>query len=322
MQKLLDPTLLFFAFGMFAGSVRSNLEIPAQASKMLCQLLLIALGLKGGFALAKSGFDQNVLTSLGCAILLATLVPIIGYFLLRKILPAFDAVGMAASYGSVSAVAFIAATQRLEDAGVPFGGHMSAAMAIMESPAIILAVVAAGFLRNAGPAAGPSTTLRPGKVLHESLTDGTQLLLLGSMVIGYVTAEPGRTALQPLFIDLFKCVLALFLLDMGLMVARNLGKLSGGQAPVLIYAVLSPFAHAALALLACQALHIPAGDGALLMTLAASSSFIAVPAVLRLAVPEANPSLYFGLSLTLNFPLNLVFGIPLWIELARRYLPA
>ena len=319
MQKLLDPTLLFFAFGMFAGIVRSNLEIPAQASKMLCQLLLIALGLKGGFALAKSGFDQNVLTSLGCAILLATLVPIIGYLLLRKFLPAFDAVGMAASYGSVSAVAFIAATQRLEDAGVGFGGHMSAAMAIMESPAIILAVIAAGFLRNqSGDAAGSG--IKPGKILHESVTDGTQMLLLGSMVIGYVSAEPGKAVLQPVFLDLFKCILALFLLDMGLLVARNLGKLSLGQKPAFAYALLAPLVHAGIALLCCHAFGIRAGDGALLMTLAASASFIAVPAVLRHAVPEANPTLYFGLALAVNFPLNLTLGIPLWIELARRYL--
>jgi len=319
MQKLLDPTLLFFGFGMFAGLVRSNLEIPAQASRMLCQMLLISLGLKGGFALAKSGFDQSVLTDLGCAILLATLIPLLGYFLLRKFLPPFDAVGVAASFGSVSAVAFIAATQRMEDAGLAFGGHMSAAMAIMESPAIILAVIAAGFLRNqSGDAA--ASGIKPGKILHESLTDGTQILLLGSMVIGYVSAEPGKAVLQPVFLDLFKCILALFLLDMGLMVARNLSKVSWGQAPVLAYAAISPFVHAAIALLFCRWFSITAGDGALLMTLAASSSFIAVPAVLRLTVPEANPSLYFGLSLTINFPLNLLVGIPLWIELAQRFL--
>jgi len=319
MAKLLDPTLLFFAFGMFAGLVRSNLEIPAQASRMLCQMLLISLGLKGGFALAKSGFDQSVATGLGCAILLATLIPLLGYFLLRKFLPPFDAVGVAASFGSVSAVAFIAATQRMEDAGLAFGGHMSAAMAIMESPAIILAVIAAGFLRNQSGDA-KAGGIKAGKILHESLTDGTQILLLGSMVIGYVSAEPGKAVLQPVFLDLFKCILALFLLDMGLMVARNLGKVSWGQAPVLAYAGLAPFAHAAIALLLCRWFSIPAGDGALLMTLAASSSFIAVPAVLRLTVPEANPSLYFGLSLTINFPVNLLVGIPLWIELARRYL--
>jgi len=319
MQKLLDPTLLFFGFGVFAGLVRSNLEIPAQASRMLCQMLLISLGLKGGFALAKSGFDQSVVTGLGCAVLLATLIPILGYFLLRRFLPPFDAVGVAASFGSVSAVAFIAATQRMEDAGLAFGGHLSAAMAIMESPAIILAVIAAGFLRSrSGDTA--SEGIGPGRILHESLTDGTQILLLGSMVIGYVSAEPGKAVLQPVFLDLFKCILALFLLDMGLMVARNLGKVSWGQAPVLAYAGIAPFAHAGLALGLAWLLALPAGDAALLMVLSASASYIVVPAVLRYAIPEANPSMYLGLALGITFPLNILIGIPLYTFAAQAVL--
>ena len=245
MPKVLDPTLLFFAFGMFAGLVRSNLEIPAQASKMLAQLLLIALGLKGGFALAHSGFGPEVLAGLGCALFLATAIPVLGYLSLRRLLPRFEAIALAASFGSVSAVAFIAATQRLEDAGLNFGGYMSAAMAIMESPAIVLAVVAAGFARHA--AGGPHASVRPGRILHESLTDGTQMLLLGSMLIGYVSGDPGKAILQPVFLDLFRCILALFLLDMGLLVARNLGKLSLDQKPALVYALVAPFVHAALA---------------------------------------------------------------------------
>jgi hypothetical protein len=277
---------------------------------MLAQLLLIALGLKGGFALAHSGFGPEVLAGLGCALFLATAIPVLGYLSLRRLLPRFEAIALAASFGSVSAVAFIAATQRLEDAGLNFGGYMSAA--------IVLAVVAAGFARHA--AGGPHASVRPGRILHESLTDGTQMLLLGSMLIGYVSGDPGKAILQPVFLDLFRCILALFLLDMGLLVARNLGKLSLDQKPALVYALVAPFVHAALALLCCRALGLHAGDGALLMTLAASASFIAVPAVLRQAVPEANPTLYFGLALAVNFPLNLIFGIPLWIELARRYL--
>ena len=318
MPKLLDPTLLFFAFGMVAGLARSNLEIPAQASKMLAQLMLISLGLKGGFALAHSGFGPEVLAGLGCALFLATAIPVLGYLSLRRFLPVFDTIGLAAGFGSVSAVAFIAATQRLEDAGLAFGGHLSAAMAIMESPAIVLAVVAAGFARRR--VGQDATSVGPGKILHESLTDGTQMLLLGAMLIGYLSGDAGKAMLQPVFLDLFKCILALFLLDMGLLVARNLGKLSLDQKPALVYALVAPLVHAALALACCRALGLRAGDGALLMTLAASASFIAVPAVLRHAVPEASPTLYFGLAIAVNFPLNLLFGIPLWIELARRYL--
>ena len=225
LPKVLDPTLLFFAFGMFAGLVRSNLEIPAQASKMLAQLLLIALGLK-------SAQPSPARTSgLGCALFLATAIPVLGYLSLRRLLPRFEAIALAASFGSVSAVAFIAATQRLEDAGLNFGGYMSAAMAIMESPAIVLAVVAAGFARHA--AGGPHASVRPGRILHESLTDGAQLLLLGAMLVGILSGENGQKMMAPFSVDLFKGMLAFFLLDMGLTAARNFPLLKG-QSPMLL----------------------------------------------------------------------------------------
>ncbi len=271
-----------------------------------------------GICLSEVGFYSQVIWCLGCAILLATLIPIIGFLALRRSLPTFDAIALAASFGSVSAIGFIVATQRLEDAGIAFGGHMSATMAIMESPAIILAVAAAAFFRNKTGAEGGTLQIR--EVLHEALTDGTQLLLLGAMLIGFITAEAGKPILQPLFIDLFKCILALFLLDMGQQVARNLGKVSLGQKSALTYTLVTPLIHAGLALVCCQVFSIGAGDGVLLMTLAASSSFFAVQEVLRHAVPEANPTLYFGLALGLNCPLNLTLGIPLWINLSPRYL--
>jgi hypothetical protein len=159
-----------------------------------------------------------------------------------------------------------------------------------------------------------------GKILHESFTDGAQLLLLGAMVVGLLTGEAGKTAMQPFSGDLFKGMLAFFLLDMGLMTARNLPTVRG-HSPVLIgYAVLGPVAHAGLALGLAILLSLPVGDGALLMVLAASASYIAVPAVLRYALPEANPSLYFGLSLGVTFPLNILFGIPVYVSLAQSFL--
>lgn len=320
MNKLLDPTFLFFAFGVLAGALRSNLEIPSQASRMLSQFLLVALGLKGGFALAKSGLHPEAVKGLLCGLALATTVPALAFLALRRLTGVFDAIGLAASCGSVSAVAFIAATQRLEEAGLTFGGHMSAAMALMETPAIVLAVVAARAVRgNADPASGTG-----GKgawhVLRESLTDGTQVLLLGSMAVGWLSGEAGRTALNPMVGDLFKCVLCIFLLDMGLLAARKFMELGGCSWKLVAFMLVAPAVHAGLALLLCRAAGLSPGDGALLMTLAASSSFIAVPAVLRHAVPEANPSVYFGLSLGLNFPLNMTLGIPAWIMLAQRFL--
>jgi uncharacterized protein len=334
LHNLVDPAILFFLVGVLAGLVRSNLEIPAPISRFLSMYLLMALGLKGGFALAASGLNAQVAAGLGIAVLLAVVVPLLGYALLKRWVSGFDAAALAATYGSVSAVTFITATGYLDRIGLPYGGHMAAAMALMESPAIVLAVLLANRLRqqHTAPAGvvvghGGAATLAgpPGggaptdwrKLLHESFTDGSQLLLIGAMVVGLLTGEAGREAMQPFSGDLFKGMLAFFLLDMGLMAARNLPGLRG-QSPVLLaYGVVAPLLHAALAWALARAAGLSAGDTALLMTLAASASYIAVPAVIRYAIPEANPSLYFGLSLGLTFPLNLLLGIPLYPQLAQ-----
>ena len=326
MQNLLDPAILFFIFGVLAGAVRSNLEIPPAISRFLSLYLLMALGLKGGFALSVSGLTSTVAISLAAAVALAIYVPLIGYFFLKRFVSGFDAAAVAATYGSVSAVTFVTAVQYLENQGVSYGGHMAAAMALMESPAIIMAVVFANALRQkAGVAAEvvaaslkPKVSIR--KILHESFTDGAQLLLIGAMAIGLLTGESGKAAMQPFSGDLFKGMLSFFLLDMGLIAARNLPQVRG-KSPVLVaYAVVGPMVHAALALALAYALQLSAGDGALLMVLAASASYIAVPAVLRYALPESNPSLYFGLSLGVTFPLNILFGIPVYASIAKAVL--
>ena len=336
MQNLLDPAILFFVFGVLAGALRSNLEIPAQISKFLSLDLLMALGLKGGFSLAQSGWSTTVAAGIGAAMLMALVVPALGYAFLRRHVAGFDAAAVAAAYGSVSAVTFVTAMQILESQGLPFGGHMTVAMVVMESPAIIMAVLLASMLRHAqtapagvrvgaGGAAvlgrgsgGPGVPLR--RVLHESFTDGAHLLLLGSMAVGFLSGPAGQAMMKPFSGDLFKGMLAFFLLDMGLMVARNFAT-ARSQSPVLIgYAALSPLVHAAIALGLAVLLQLPAGDAALLMVLSASASYIVVPAVLRYAIPEANPSLYFGLSLGVTFPLNILVGIPLYTAVARGVL--
>jgi hypothetical protein len=269
--------------------------------------------------------------SLGAAIALAVIVPFIGYQFLRRWVAGFDAAAVAATYGSVSAVTFVTAVQYLENQGVAYGGHMAASMALMESPAIIMAVVIANTLRQQTATAGvtlqaggaatlgmgsPKAGVSMGKILHESFTDGAQLLLLGSMAVGLLSGDAGKAAMQPFSGDLFKGMLAFFLLDMGLMAARNLGQVKG-KSPILVaYAVVAPLVHASLALGLAWLLDLPVGDAALLMVLAASASYIAVPAVLRYAIPEANPSLYFGLSLGVTFPLNILFGIALYTQVA------
>jgi len=324
MPNFVDPAILFFVFGMLAGLLRSNLEIPPQIARFLSLYLLMALGLKGGFALAQSGMTTEVVVSLGAALVMAILVPMLGYLTLRQFLNGFDAAAIAATYGSVSAVTFITAVQYLDTHGISFGGHMAAAMALMESPAIVLAVVLANHARQtaaikaSGAVAAGNAPL--GRILHEALTDGAQLLLLGAMLIGVLTGESGQAAMKPFSVDLFKGMLAFFLLDMGLLAARNMGKLKGQSVWLLVYAIAGPLVHAGIALLLSWSLGLPVGNGVLLMVLAASASYIAVPAVIRHAIPEANPTLYFGMSLGLTFPLNILVGIPLYVQLAQRCL--
>ena len=322
MTNFLDPAILFFIFGVFAGSVKSNLEIPPQISRFLSLYLLMALGLKGGFALHKSGFTSEIGISLGIAIFLAVIIPIIGYLLLRRALNAFDAAAIAATYGSVSAVTFITATQYLDQFQIEYGGHMAAAMALMESPAIILAIVLANKARMANSLdknAIPEPT-SISKILHESFTDGAQLLLMGSMLVGLISGDAGQKLMAPFSIDLFKGMLAFFLLDMGLMAARNIKGLKGKPPATLLYAIGSPLSHALLALALCKLFGLPLGNTILLMVLAASASYIAVPAVLRHALPEVNPGLYMGMSLGITFPFNIIIGIPLYTVLAKLFL--
>jgi hypothetical protein len=331
MNNLLDPAILFFAFGLFAGLIRSNLEIPPQIAKFLSLYLLMALGLKGGFALAESGLTTSVASSLLAAMLMAFLVPVLGYTLLKRHVPAFDAAAIAASYGSVSAVTFVTAMQYVESQQIAVGGHMAVAMVLMESPAIIVAVVLANLLRSQHASgtqqlrvtpqgtllatqSGPGTSVKD--ILHESLTNGTHLLLLASLAIGFLSGDAGKAVMKPFSTDLFKGMLAFFLLDMGLTVARNLREVQGKAPLLLLYASVSPFVHAGLALAVALAFRLPLGDTALLMVLSASASYIVVPAVLRYAIPEANPAVYLALPIGVTFPINILLGIPIYTWVA------
>jgi hypothetical protein len=318
MTNLLDPSILFFIFGIFAGLVKSNLEIPQPISRFLSLYLLMALGLKGGFALNKSGFTPEIAISLGLAIALAVLIPLLSYNLLKHKLDKLDAAAIAATYGSISAVTFITTTQVLDQSGIAYGGHMAAAMALMESPAIIIAIVLANRIRQQRQGTTTSHTSL-GKVLHESFTDGGQLLLLGSLVVGLISGDSGHKVMAPFSIDLFKGLLAFFLLDMGLVAARSIGELKGKPPATLVFAFMAPPLHALLALGLCHLFSVPLGDTILLMLLAASASYIAVPAVLRHAMPEVNPALYMGMSLGITFPLNIILGIPIYSAIARYF---
>lgn len=333
MQNLLDPAILFFAFGLLAGALRSNLEIPPAISKFLSLYLLMALGLKGGFALAHSGLTPGIAVSLVAAMVMAFVVPVMGYAFLKRRVSGFDAAAVAASFGSVSAVSFVTAMQYLDSAGLEFGGHMAVAMVLMESPAILVAMVLANHLRQArtatvavgggvaalgggagsAPAGGPSV----GKILHESFTNGPHLLLLGALAVGFISGDAGKAVMQPFAGDLFKGMLAFFLLEMGLMVSRHFSSARKASPVLLAYALLGPWLHASLALGLAWVLGMSVADTALLMVLSASASYIVVPAVLRHAIPEANPALYMGLSLGVTFPMNILVGIPAYTAMAQ-----
>ena len=329
MNNLLDPAVLFFVFGVCAGLLRSNLEVPPQIARFLSLYLLMSIGLKGGFSLAQSGFGPQVVGTLLAAAALSLIVPAAGYLLLRRKLSRFDAAAVAATYGSVSATTFITATQYLDSQGIDFGGHMAVALVLMESPAILMAMALAAWARRqeaaaqagkglgvgAAPAAGAPSVAH---VVREAFTDGANLLLLGSLVIGFVTGDSGKAMMEPFSGALFKGMLALFLLDLGLLVARQLPGLREVHPALLLYGVFGPLAHGLVAMGLAALLGLPAGDTILLVVLAASSSYIVVPAVLRHAIPEANPGLYLGLSLAVTFVFNILIGIPLYSEVVMR----
>lgn len=313
MSILLDPAILFFVFGIVAGLMRSNLAIPEQISKFLSLYLLMALGIKGGVALSKSGFTPDIGIVIGIGLFLALIIPMVSYLVLKRFLNGYDSAAVAATYGSVSAVTFVTATQYLQTMGIEFSGVMAAVMALMESPAIIMAVALAAWYRA-------NRTVSVKGILHESFTDGAHLLLLAALVIGYVTGDAGMAVMKPFTGDLFKGLLAFFLLDMGLKVAERIPDLKGKSPFLLAYAVAFPLIHSILALGLCLAFSVSVGNAILLMVLAASASYIAVPAVVRHAIPEANPSVYFGLSLGITFPFNILVGIPLYTQLAQSFI--
>ena len=330
---LIDPAILLFFFGILAGAVRSNLEIPAAAAKFCSLYLLLVIGFKGGVNLATTGFTAAMGWALLAAFLLALAVPAWSFAVLRRRLGAFDAAAIAATYGSVSAVTFITAQSFAEKEGLDPGGYMAIALVLMESPAIIMAVLLANYVRaqvkaqpspaaasaasgTAGAASGPQP-LSIRNVLHEAFTDGAHLLLLGGVLVGFLTGEAGKKAMMP-FTDLQKGVLAFFLLDMGLLVAARARDMKLGSAFLGGFGILMPLFNAAVALGLAMMFGLSDGDAFLLVVLAASASYIVVPAVVRYAIPEANPSLYFTMSLAITFPFNIVFGLPLYLWVVER----
>lgn len=308
LQNFLSPPVLFFFLGLIAALARSDLEIPQPIPKFLSLYLLMAIGFKGGVELNHSGLSAGVALALGAAMLMAVVVPIYSYFILRWRLNVYDASAIAATYGSISAVTFITAIAYLNNLNIPYGGHMVAGMALMESPAIVIGVM---LVRRFGQAQnGNGFAWKP--ILHEALFNASVFLIIGSLVIGAITGSAGEKALKPFTDDIFKGMLSFFLLDMGLVAAKRLGDLGSAKWFLTSFGTVMPVINAMIAIFLARILGLSEGDTLLFAILCASASYIAVPAAMRLAVPEANPSLYVAMALAITFPFNIIVGIPLY----------
>ncbi|MBL9076807.1 MAG: sodium-dependent bicarbonate transport family permease [Planctomycetes bacterium] len=317
LANLQNPPILFFLLGLLAPLLRSQIEIPAPVTKLIALYLLWAIGFKGGVELARGGVSLDVAATLLVAIGFAALSPLWVFAIARRRFTVDDATALAATYGSVSAVTFLTACALLDRQGIAYGGHMVAAMALMESPAIVVAVL---LRRRLLARQGVAADVRLGPLLHDALLNGPVLLLLGSLAIGALTGERGYATMRPLCTDLFQGVLVFFLLDLGVMAGGRITQLRSNWKFLVPFAVLLPAVHAVLGLLLARALGLGVGDGMLLATLTASASYIAVPAAMRLSVPAAEPSVYVAAALGVTFPWNIVFGLPLMQALANLLL--
>jgi uncharacterized protein len=307
--NLASPMILFFILGLSATLARSDLSIPEAIAKGMSLYLMMAIGFKGGASVAQHGLDTTLALAVLAGIVLSALIPLIAFrlLMLTSDLPRVDAAAVAAHYGSISIVTFLAATQVLETRGIAFEGYMVAVAAAMETPAIIAAL----WLARDGDARMDGTTLR------EVMLNGSIVMLVGSFLIGVITGPVGLATIAPFIVDPFKGILCLFLLDMGVIAGRGLRE---GRRhltlPVVLFGLYMPLIGGALGAVASLLVGLSVGGTALMITLAASASYIAVPAALRLALPEARPSIYLPLSLGVTFPFNLTLGIPLYLAIA------
>ncbi len=310
----INPPVLFFVLGAAIVLLRSSIAIPEAATKVLSLYLLWAIGFKGGVELVSSGLTAAAGVAVALGLGLGTAIPCWTYAVLRRRVPAADAAALAACYGSVSVVTFVTACAALDQRGVAYSGHMVAVMALMESPAILVALLLYNLGRRGektAPGSAGEAHRSTGALVHEALLNGPVLLLLGSIAVGVLTGQRGYAAFKPLSTDLFPGALAFFLLDMGMLAAKRAGEVARAPWPVLVFAIAGPCLHGLMGVTLARACGLGEGDAVLLAMLAASASYIAAPAALRLAVPRADPALYVSLSLALTFPFNIVIGIPL-----------
>lgn len=310
-ESLLEPAVLFFALGVLAGVLKAELRIPEAIYELLSIYLLLSIGIKGGLQLAKAHLDSLVAPVIGTLVLGIT-IPIIAYLILRRIgkLQRADAAAIAAHYGSVSAVTFAVVQSFLDNAKVPYEGFMALLVAVLEIPAIGVAILIVRMRISKGPT-------KAGAIMRELFLGKSIYLMLGGLLVGFLAGPQRIGPVGTLFVDLQKGFLAFFLLEMGLLTSRRLGDLKRIGPFLVVFAILMPLISATLGAFMGLAVGLGVGGTTVLATLAASASYIAAPAAMRVAVPEANPTLYLTASLGVTFPYNVVLGIPVYYWLAQ-----
>jgi hypothetical protein len=308
-SNLTNPTLLFFLLGVLAVRLKSDLEIPAQSIKFISLYLLFAIGFKGGQELSHSHITSDVIYSTMFGIAIATVIPIYAFFILKRRLNISDSAAIAASYGSVSAVTFVAAVSFLEMQNITFGGHMVAIMALMESPAIIVGVI---LLRKFEKSPIDSKGIRFSQLVHHAFTNGSVLLILGSLIIGFIADTKQAEGIKPFTTDIFKGFLVIFLLEMGMVTAKRFSAFIKYGWYVSLFAILLPAFNGCIVAYMSQFVTQDIGNRFVFAILAASASYIAVPAAMRLAAPKADPGVYIPMALGVTFPFNITIGMPLY----------
>ena len=309
-ENLTNPALLFFLLGILAVRLKSDLEIPHNSSKFISLYLLFSIGFKGGQELAHSHFTMEIVWSILFGVFIALVVPIYSYFILRRKFNVYDSGAIAATYGSVSAVTFVTAASFLELQDKIFSGHMVAVMALMEAPAIIVGVI---LIRMFNKKEETKTSIV--SLVKHSFTNGSVLLILGSLVIGLLASDEHANGIKPFTTDLFKGFLVIFLLDMGIVSGKKLKDFIKSGWFAVIFAVIIPLLNGSLVALASQLVTQDIGNRFIFATLAASASYITVPAAMKIAVPKANPGLFLPMALAITFPFNITLGMPIYLSI-------
>lgn len=321
-QNLLTPSILFFGLGFIAQLVRSDLKLPPELTKSITVYLLLSVGIHGGIELSHANFSDAIPPVL-VAILLGITLPIIAYWIITRIgkMARLDAVAIATHYGSVSAGTFLTAIAFLEAMHVEFEKQPIIMLAIMESPAILVGLMLAASVRKKYAKESSADDLRKSELLKEAFTNGSILLLLGGMLIGDMATEKGLRTILPFFDQLFMGVLCLFLLAMGMEAGKKLADFKHAGRFLVGFGVCMPICSGLLGVVIAKSLlGFGVGGATLVGVLAASASYIAVPPAMRMAIPEANPSIYLTLALGVTFPFNVVFGIPMYFAFASYFI--